>query len=88
MKIKDFKCIKYFQVKTELIKSSLSRIKNRIKNRIKQKLNDYFSLENSLGHLNKLFKDFFIISIGFDEIKNGMKNSKRFKLCILVCILM
>ena len=31
---------------------------------------------------------FFIISIGFNEIKNGYKNSRRLKLYILVCILL
>lgn len=84
MKIQNLKIYKYFQDKIQLIKIRL----NTIKNRIKQRFNEYFLLENSLGYLNKILKTFFLISIGFNEINYGYKNSKRFKLCIFVFILL
>ena len=54
---------------------------NQISNR-KQKFKDYFSMENSLGHLMEVAKDFYVVSIGID-IYNGIKNPKRFRVIIL-----
>ena len=55
---------------------------NQISNR-KQKFKDYFSMENSLGHLMEVAKDFYLVSIGIDDIYNGIKNPKRFRVVIL-----
>ena len=81
MKINN-KFFKYLQVKTKLIKNKF----NKAKNRINKEFKEYFLLENSLCHLNNLLKAFFIISIGFKDIKYGIKNPKRFKINIFVCI--
>ena len=60
--MKNLKILKYFQLKTKLIKNCF----NTIINRIKQRFKEYFLSENLFGHLNKLLKQLFIISIGFD----------------------
>ena len=43
----------------------------------KQRLINYFSLGKSLEHLMEVSKDFYFISIGINEINDGIKNSKR-----------
>ena len=40
-------------------------------------------MESSFGHLMKVTKDFYLVSIGINEISDGIKNSKRFKIAIL-----
>ena len=49
----------------------------------KQRFKAYFSMENSLGQLIEVAKDFYVISIGINEINEGIKNAKRFKITIL-----
>ena len=62
------------------------KISNKIKN-FKQKVSEYFLMKNSLQTFSNAMKNYFVISIGFDEIYNGIKKSKRFKMCILVCLI-
>ena len=57
-----------------------------IKKSLINRRENYFQLSNSLGHLMKISKRFYVTSIGFDEIFNGTKNSKRFRICVLTCI--
>ena len=45
-------------------------------------------MENSIKTLSNAMRRFYVLSIGFDEIYYGIKNPKRFKLCILFCIIM
>ena len=62
------------------------KIKNKIA-RIKHKVNEYFLMEKSIGILSNTMRRFYIFSVGFDEIYYGIKNSKRFRWCILFCII-
>lgn len=55
---------------------------------LKQSLIKYILLKNSIGTLSNTMKRFYILSIGFNEIWNGTKNPKRFKLSIFFCIIM
>ena len=56
-------------------------IGNKIAN-IKLKIKEYFLLKNSLEHLENFIKKYCVFSIGFDDIYNGNKNMRRFKICI------
>ena len=62
-------------------------IKNWIKN-FQNKLIEFFLFENSIKILSNAMKNFYIISIGFDEIYNEIKNSRRFILCIILNLIM
>ena len=55
---------------------------NKITN-AKQQIKIYFTMKNSLDHLMKIAQDFYVISIGLNEINDGLKNPKRFKITIL-----
>ena len=79
-----FRCELKFSIK--MIYFELN-IKNWIKN-FKHKLIELFLFENSIKTLSNTMKNGFVISIGFDEIYNGIKNPKRFKLCIILCLIM
>ena len=71
-------------------KIKVSKIKIYFKTNVKKitkKINDCFSMKNSINNLNKFVKKFYLCSIGFDEIYFGMKNSKRFVITILSCIM-
>ena len=59
---------------------------NKIKTLLKNRRENYFQLSNSLGHLMKTSKRFYVTSIGFDQIFYGTKNPKRFRICVLTCI--
>ena len=59
---------------------------NKIKQYLKQKLTEYFFTMNSMESISKAMKKCFIISVGFNEIYNRIKNPKRFKLCLLIWI--
>ena len=59
---------------------------NKIQQKLRNHLYDYYQLANSLGHLMKVSKRFYVTSIGFDQIFYGTKNPKRFKICVLTCI--
>ena len=52
----------------------------------KSRRDHYFQLSNSLDHLMKTSKRFYVTSIGFDQIFYGTKNPKRFWICLLTCI--
>ena len=80
------KIFRYFYVRHKIFRIFKDNL-IKLKNKIQHLLNGYFSFENSLIHLQNLSKCLFIISIGFDEINYGIKNSFRFKICVLVCIL-
>ena len=58
-----------------------------IKRKLKNKVDEFFLMKNSLNHLMKYFKVFYSISIDFEEIFLESKNPKRFKICILNCIM-
>ena len=57
-----------------------------IKASLSNQRDNFFELRNSLDHLAKISKRFYVISVGFEEIFYGYKNSRRFKLCVLSCI--
>ena len=59
---------------------------NKIKQSLKSRRDHYFQFSNSLNHLMKTSKRFYVTSIGFDEIFYGTKNPKRFRICVLTCI--
>lgn len=80
------KIVQHFYVKCKIFRIFKDNLIE-LKNKIQQKLDEYFIFENSLIHLQNLFKCLSITSIGFDEINYGIKNSLRFKICVLVCIL-
>ena len=46
-------------------------------------IKEYFLLENSLEHLENFIKKYYVFSVGFNDIYNGNKNMKRFKICIV-----
>ena len=54
--------------------------------KIKLRFKDNLSMEKSIGHLMKTGKNFYFISIGIQEINDGIKNPKRFKIIILQLI--
>lgn len=56
-------------------------------NEFKQKFHNYFLMKNSLQALSNAMKNYYIISVGFNEIYNGIKKPKKFKMCILVCLI-
>ena len=60
----------------------------KVKNHFKQKLAEYLLLKNSIKTLSKTSKIFFVLPYGFDEIYYGIKNQKRIKMCIIVCIML
>ena len=74
----------YFNLKFKKIKDYFVNLINRIG----KILRDSLIFESSLNHLEKLLKRFYVTSIGFEEMNCGTKNSKRFKYCVLVCILL
>ena len=59
---------------------------NTIKTSLNNRRDNYFQLSNSLGHLMKISKRFYVTSIGFDQIFYGTKNPTRYKICVLTCI--
>ena len=65
------------------------RINDYIENRMNkinirmQRFRDNLSMEKSIGHLMKTAKNFYFISIGIQEINDGNKDPKRFKIIIL-----
>ena len=62
------------------------KIINKINN-FKQKVNEYFLMKNSLRTFSNGMKNYFVISIGFNDIYYGIKKPKRLKMCILVCLM-
>ena len=60
------------------------RIRNKIR-RLKSKVNDFFLMNYSLNHIIKLMKKLCVISIDFDDVYYGIKNPRRFKMCVLIC---
>ena len=61
-------------------------VKNWIDDKItilKLKIKEYFSLKNSLEHLENFIKKYYVFSIGFNDIYYGNKNMKRFTICII-----
>ena len=68
----------------------MSLIKDKIKDKVaksKQKLNEYFQMKSSIPTLSYTIKKWFLFSVDFDEIYNGSKNPKRFKTCLLICMI-
>ena len=60
--------------------------KNKI-DKVITKIKRHFDFENLIYNFFDLVTINFIISVGIDEIYFGTKNLKRFKLCILICII-
>lgn len=73
--------------KVESLKMIKIKINNKI-NKFKQKLNEYFLFNKSMINLMNFSKKFYIFSIGFDDVYHRIKNPKRFKIIIIICILM
>ena len=63
------------------------KINNRI-NKLKQKLNEYFLFNKSMINLMNFSREFYTFSVGFDDVYHRVKNLKRFKIIIIICILM
>ena len=50
----------------------------------KQRFKKYFSMEHSLGNMMEIAKSFFfVVSIGINEINDGIKNPKGIQVMIL-----
>lgn len=49
----------------------------------KQRFKQHFSMESSVGHLMEVSRNLYFISIGIDEIINGLKNRMRFQFSLL-----
>ena len=70
-----------------VLKNNFNKFQNSFKN-LKQKLTNLFLFENSIKYLSNTMKTSHLISIGFDEIYNGiLNNPKRFKFGILIYII-
>ena len=68
----------------------MDKIRNKIRNKfqnIKSKIYDYFLLKISLENFMKIAVKYFVISVDFDHIYYEHKNSKQFKKCVLIYIL-
>ena len=66
------------------------RFKNKIINtklKIISKIKEYFLFRNSIDRLSNFAIKFYVCSIGIDDIYYGNKHPKRFKICILNCLL-
>lgn len=64
-------------LKLKILKEKMIRCSN-----FKKRIKEYFSMERSIGHLMEIAQDFNVISIGINEINDGIKNPKRFQLSI------
>ena len=65
-----------------------SKMKRRVRNKItklKSKVNYFFLMNYSLNHLIKFMKKLYVISIDFDDVYYGIKNPRRFIICVLIC---
>lgn len=49
----------------------------------KQRFKEHFSMKSSVGHLMEVSRNLYFISIGIDEIINGLKSSSRFQFSFL-----
>ena len=61
-------------------------LKNYIKNKIsilKSRTKEYFSLKNSLEHLENFLLRYCVVSVGLNDIYYGNKNMKRFIICVV-----
>lgn len=74
---------------------NFTKVKKMARNLIKSsinKVNEYFQnsidFQNSLGYLMIVMRNSYAISIGIDQVYNGIKDSKRFKICILQLVYM
>ena len=65
----------------------MEKFKIKITN-LKHSFNSYFSFKNSLGNLMKFCKRFYIYSVGFDDMYYGLKNPKRLKISIMICVML
>ena len=70
-----------------IIQIKMIKIKIKIL-KIKQKFVDYFLIKTLIEILSKIIRNFYVFSVGLDEIYYEIKNPKRFKLCIIFCIFM
>lgn len=60
----------------------INKIQN-LKPIVKNFFNVSIELQVSLSYLMNVMRDFYIISIGINEINYGIKNPKRFKISIM-----
>ena len=56
--------------------------------KLKRKSKEYLMLENWMKCLSNTARNCYVLSGGFDEIYEGIRNRKRFVIRILLCILM
>ena len=67
-----------------MINQKLKKVINDKIAKSKQRFKEYFSMESSVGHLMEVSRNFNFISIGINEIHNGLNpNSNRFQLSYL-----
>ena len=69
-----------------ILKVKMVKIKVKIKEFIsnfKKRIKEHFLLKVSLSHLMEIAKDFYFVSIGINEINNGINNPKRFRMTTL-----
>ena len=57
-------------------------------NKIKQKARDYLSFKNLMTSLISFTQKFYVLSIQFDRVNYGLVNLRRFKISLIVCVLM
>ena len=55
--------------------------------KLKNKVNEFFFMSNSLNRLMKSLKRYYVTSVTFEDIYYEIKNPKRFKICVLNCIM-
>ena len=55
-------------------------------NQITKRFVEYWSMKRSIGHLMEVAKSCHFISVGIDEINDGIKNPKRMRITILQLI--
>ena len=57
-------------------------------NKIKQKTHDYLSFQTLIKSLISYVHKFYILSIEFDQVNYGLVNHRRFKINLILCVLM
>ena len=59
----------------------------------KERIKSYFAIESSFGHLMETSTNLYLMSVGIDEIDQGIKNAKRLRrslfnmICFIIFIL-
>ena len=59
------------------------RITQNVIRNFKKRIQEHFTMQSSLGHMMEVARDFYFVPNGIDEINDGIKDQKRFRMCIL-----